>query len=90
MITAIPTWLQEQNERQLAWCDNDAARDAHRKIWALDDELLLKAARGKKSAVSTVTDLLGSANPEWIKSTCASSAYDRGLIDEQELDWITR
>jgi hypothetical protein len=29
-------------------------------------------------------------NPSWITARAAETAYERGLIDEQELDWICR
>lgn len=29
-------------------------------------------------------------NPSWVTAQCAEEAYNRDLIDEQELDWITR
>lgn len=61
-------------------------------IRGLDDDTLLDAAREPAgSALVVLMDEMGrSTNPRWVTTACAQAAYARGLIDGQELDWITR
>ena len=61
-------------------------------IRGLDDLSLLMAARDSASpAFCSIRDRMDAGtNPAWITGRCAETAYERGLIDEQELDWITR
>lgn len=61
-------------------------------VRGLPDELVLSAARDDKSdSHAAIHAVMGpSTNPSWITAQCAETAYDRGLIDAQELDWITR
>jgi hypothetical protein len=64
-------------------------------IRGLDDEPLLAAARdedgAEHAAVVAYMSRDGSwTNPSWVTSQCAEEAYDRGLLGEQEFDWITR
>lgn len=58
----------------------------------LSDDDLLAAARDRDSAAhAAFMAFLGAdTNPFWITGRCAEMAYERGLIGEQELDWITR
>jgi hypothetical protein len=61
----------------------------------LDDHYLLAAARNENgpehAAIVTFVSSDGSqVNASWVTGACAEEAYDRGLIDEQELDWTTR
>lgn len=61
-------------------------------IRGLDDETVLAAARDAASpAHARIMEAMGpSTNPSWITGRCAETAYDRELIDEQELDWLSR
>ncbi len=64
-------------------------------VRALDDEPLLSAARNDAgtahAAIVVYMSRDGSwTNPSWVTAQCAEEAYERGLIDEQELDWICR
>lgn len=101
MRTTVPPALQARREQQLSWCDNDSTRDARRYVWSLDDEVALAIARtdpGKGSpeferAIAHLGGSLwkgGRTNPVWLTHQAAEEAYVRGLIDEQELDWLTR
>ena len=65
-------------------------------VRGLPDDLLLGAARAwdghrwSGEAYSRVlADLGPSTNPNWVTSECAVEAYERGLIEESELDQIT-
>lgn len=64
-------------------------------IRELDDARLLTAAREEASlehaAIVAHMSTDGTwTNPAWVTSQCAEKAYERGLIDEQELDWLMR
>lgn len=65
-------------------------------IRSLDDQVVLAVARGEDATShAAIAALIGSdddrpVNPIWVTSRCAEEAYERGLIGEQELDWITR
>ncbi len=63
-------------------------------VRALSDEELLQVARDvvrDSPAYMIMLQVMGpDTNPQWIVSTCAEHAYERDLIDERELDWITR
>lgn len=69
-----------------------AAKDGILMIRALEDEALLAAARDNASSEhAELMAALGTAtNPTWVTSSCAETAYDRGLIDGQELDWLCK
>ena len=62
------------------------------------DEALLSCARDEESVAFSelITELGGNldkggkTNPRWLANQAATEAYERELIDEQELDWITR
>lgn len=74
----------------------DAATEHGIKVIAsLDDEDLLKAARGDAAMVEYVKVQMiivhpGDVNPYWIIGRAAEKAYDKGLIDEVEFDYLTR
>ena len=57
-----------------------------------DDELLNVARKGKAcAAYSALWTLMGpQTNPLWIIGQAIETAYERGLIDEQEQDWLRR
>lgn len=56
-----------------------------------DDDLLTAARDDKSEPWQAFLAFMGDGtNHSWITSRCAETAYVRGLIDEQELDWITR
>lgn len=61
-------------------------------IRSLLDQELLDAARDDTSdAYKMIAERMGSkTNPTWITHTCAEAAYVRGVMDAQEMDWITR
>lgn len=95
--TEPPAFVTEGNLRNRAMMDNDKGRDSLMYIWSLDDETVLKGCReGKKRHREIVRRLGGSiydeppgaVNPSWVTMQCANTAYDRGLIDERELDRI--
>lgn len=60
-------------------------------IRSLSDTSVLAAAR--RPACGTATRIAEQSstytNPNWISAACAKEAYDRGLIDERELDHLT-
>lgn len=75
------------------YADHDAAsRAGSLYIRSLTDDQVLEAARDDKSASwRQIRDWMGSAtNPSWITVRCAEEAWGRDLIDDQELDWISR
>jgi hypothetical protein len=72
-------------------------------IRSLGDAAILAAARDNKSAEhgqilawmnalppDPTTPPGFNTNPHWVTGQCAEEAYKRDLIDERELDWITR
>lgn len=61
-------------------------------IRSLPDEEVLEAARSSESLSwkRVAKRIGGSVNPAWITSRCAEVAYMRGVMDAQEMDWITR
>ena len=73
---------------------NAAAVEGLLYVRALSDEELLQIARDvfhDSPAYQTMQQVMGpDTNPQWIVSTAAEHAYERGLIDEAELDWITK
>lgn len=76
--------------------DNEDTARAVAFIYALDDETILSAARSDpwentSQGFQIIMDRLGEdTNPLWITAEAATVAYDRDLIDETELDWLTR
>lgn len=61
-------------------------------IRSLLDEEVLEAARDDESpAWRRISAWMGpDTNPSWITHQCAETAYMRGVMDAQEMDWITR
>lgn len=66
-------------------------------IRAMEDEDVLAAAREQDPWKPTsmgfqiVMDRMGEdANPLWITGRAAEEAYERGLLDEVEFDYLTR
>ena len=54
-------------------------------------DLLSLARRGKESVMFDVVESFGShVNPCWVWARAIEAAYARGLIDEQEQDWLNR
>lgn len=70
---------------------SDSARDGILHIRSLSDRLLIEGmTEGSPSHQDIVSFVGPDTNPSWVTAQCAEQAYDRGLIDEQELDWATR
>lgn len=63
-------------------------------IRSLEDDILLTIAKDEtfSSPEHKVTHQAPgkSTNPVWIQGRCAEEAYERDLVDEQELDRLTR
>jgi hypothetical protein len=64
-------------------------------IRALNDDVLLAGARNEGGAEhAAIVEHMSAdgtwTNPSWVTGQCAEEAYERGLIDEQELDWLMR
>lgn len=61
-------------------------------VRALDDEPLLEAARSMESGPYVVLrERMGpTTNPSWITARCAEEAYERGIMEADEMGWITR
>jgi hypothetical protein len=80
----------------VATYDNEATARAVAFINAMEDDDLLAAARDNpwtptSTGYQIILDRVGEdTNRLWITSRAATVAYDRGLIDETELDYITR
>jgi hypothetical protein len=86
-------WSQGQPTDQEEYASFDKfARAGSLYIRSLLDDELLEAARDNKSpAWHRISAWIGEGvNPHWITDQCAEEAYGRGLINGQELDWITR
>lgn len=83
---------QEQVERDEFRNFTPEAKQGILMIRGLSDETVLAAARNEKSAehAQLMAAMGEGTNPTWITARCAETAYDRELIDEQELDWLTR
>lgn len=100
--TQVAEFIVAGNLRQRAWMDNDKTRDSWMYIQELDDATLLRAMLGGSSEHAEVCRRLGGStwdnslgllpgegvNPLWVTARCATEAYDRGLIDEREMDRI--
>ena len=96
--TAVPGFIEESHLQQRRWMDNDSGRDALEYIWSLDDATVLNGRLRDSGPHREICrrldgdepyDGLGhGTNPDWVTARCASTAYDRGLIDERELDRI--
>lgn len=70
---------------------------------ALDDDALLSLARSdafevahgggdpdaRAAYVQVIAKTGPRTNPAWITGRAVEEAYDRGLIDERELDWLS-
>lgn len=60
-------------------------------ISALDDHTLLEGAYQREPVFSELIRVLGEkTNHSWIMARCVEEAYERGLMDERELDYLTR
>lgn len=56
----------------------------------LDGQLLEAAQDDTSAAFQRIADFMEMhTNPSWITARCAETAYERGLLDAQELAWIT-
>jgi hypothetical protein len=91
--TEVAAPIQEDHLRQRKWMDNDAGRDSLEYIWSLDDETVLEARFYGSTVHQEVCRRLDDGrghgtNPYWVTMRAASVGYDRGLIDERELDRI--
>lgn len=88
--TQVTEFLEKDHLQQRRWMDNDEGRDALEYIWRLDDQTVLAARVYGSEEHSEVVRRLGDVNPWWVTERCATTAYARGLIDEQGLDRIVR
>lgn len=60
-------------------------------IRALDDHTLLEGAHQREPVFSELIRVLGEkTNHSWIMARCAEEAYERGVMDEREMDYLTR
>lgn len=61
-------------------------------IRSLPDADLLDAARDMDSpAFNRIFIFMGpSTNPSWIAAICAQTAYERGVMAAEEMDWLLR
>ncbi len=85
MTAFDPDWYRERGYTEDSILGIMYARE-------MSDGDLLAAARDSDSEQhqAFMAFLGADTNPTWITARCAETAYERGLIDEQELDWITR
>jgi hypothetical protein len=99
--TEVAAFIRAGNLRDRHWMDNDKGRDALEYIWSLDDATVLAARIENSPGHLEVCRRLGGSiydtpppargegvNPLWVALRCATAAYERGLIDERELDRI--
>jgi hypothetical protein len=100
--TEVAAFIRAGNLRDRHWMDNDKGRDALEYIWSLDDATVLAARIENSPEHLEVCRRLGGSiygtpppaggegvNPLWVTDLAARTAYERGLIDERELDRIT-
>jgi hypothetical protein len=90
-----PICKQASDEEMRSHGYTAGAIDGVLHIRGLDDDVLLAAARddsgSQHQAIVAHMSRDGSwTNPNWVTAQCAEEAYERGLIDEQEFDWISR
>lgn len=59
-------------------------------IRALDDATVLAVARDRSGTEyqAVLAQMGPDTNPQWITDVAAETAYDRGLIDETEFDYL--
>ena len=88
--TEVADYVEAGLLRQRKFMDSDSGRDSLMYVWSLDDDTLLGARLYGSPEHAEVVRRLGNPNPYWVTSQAASTAYSRGLIDEDELDRIVR
>lgn len=96
--TQVAEFIVAGNLKNRAWMDNDKGRDSLEYVWSLDDATVTAAMIENTPEHREVCRRLGGSiydepkgegvNPLWVTMQCANAAYDRGLIDERELDRI--
>ena len=86
--TEVAQFIQKDHLLHRKWMDNDRARDSLEYVWSLDDETVLAARLYGSPEHLEVCRRLGTVNPYWVTMRAANTAYDRALIDEQELNRI--
>lgn len=99
--TEVAGFIRKGQLQDRRYMDNDASRDAFEYVMSLDDATLLAARiEGSREHLEVCRRLGGSiydrlapdqgtgVNPLWVTLRAATAAYERGLIDERELDRI--
>lgn len=95
--TEPPEFVRQSILQQRHWMDNDGSRDSLMYILSLDDATVLEGRLEGSEAHREICRRLGGStwdgpggkvNPLWVTARCATEAYDRGLIDEHEMDRI--
>lgn len=95
--TEPPEFARKSILQQRQWMDNDESRDALMYVLSLDDATVMEGRLEGSEAHREICRRLGGSiwdgpdgkvNPLWVTARCATEAYDRGLIDERELDRI--
>lgn len=91
--TELEPFLQENWLTMRRIMDNDSARDSAEYIRSLDDATLLAALETGSSVGAEIARRLVNGedtwiNPSWVISHVATLAYERGLIDETQIDRI--
>lgn len=86
--TEVDERIRQGQLQRRSWMDNDSGRDAVEYVWSLDDATTLAGQRYGSPEHGEICRRLEPVNPRWVTAQCAVSAYERGLIDEAELDRI--
>jgi hypothetical protein len=99
-ITPVPPGIQAQREEEIQHLP-PGAQAAFRVVWALSDEDVLAVARtdlrsgpGSTTFTRVIAELGGDlrfggrCNPWWLTGGAAVDAYERGLMEAEEMDGI--